>query len=191
MRKNAFWELLFRASPAAILGWVARAVISPERERADVAPHCRVPPTWGAHNHTEEKVEEGREVGFSVRWRGVGGVASRKLLLPPPLPRLLFLCFREGKSPAAARHRILESPTLLLNALDPESLSPPATGRVGQSAGATPVQRLLLAEVRAAPLPPTAGHAALSLRGRSSRPRSSHTPELLFALGSQLKGAFF
>lgn len=52
------------------------------RGRTDVAPHCRVPPTWGAHNHTEEKVEEGREVGFSVRQRGVGGVASRKLLLP-------------------------------------------------------------------------------------------------------------
>lgn len=91
LRENAFWELLFRASPAAILGWVARAVISPGRGRTDIAPHFKLPPTWGAHNHTEEKVEEGREVGFSVRRGGVGESLPGSCCCPhPPACLIVF-----------------------------------------------------------------------------------------------------
>ena len=44
-RESAFWELLFRASPAAILGWMARALISRGRGKAPYTVGCLS--VWG------------------------------------------------------------------------------------------------------------------------------------------------
>lgn len=188
MRENAFWELLFRASPAAILGWVARAFISPGGEGL-MSPHvvgCL--PPGGAHNHTEEKVEEGREVGFSVRRRGVGGVASRKLLLPSS-PGLSFWVSVNEKVPLqlGSGSRNPQPSSLTSGSGDRPRKSVPACHWESRAERRSNTCAALAtrAAVRSPPPP------ALGLRGSSSRARSSHTPELLFALGSQLKGAFF
>lgn len=133
---SAFWELLFRASPAAILGWVVRDFISRGREMAKegrCSTLCWCRSLWGSHNHTEEKLEEGGKVGRRGRRRVRGGRGvsppGRRYWHPPGQ---VFPCFRERIAPLRNLESPLSCPPPILRS-GPRRLSPPCTGRVGSA----------------------------------------------------------
>lgn len=79
-RESAFWELLFRASPAAILGWMAGALISRGRGKTPCTVGCLS--LWGLMSTLRRKWKRERwnARGDGGEW---GSVTARKLLLDP------------------------------------------------------------------------------------------------------------